>query len=676
MKCPETKKTPIADNYHGIKINDDYRWLEDGGSIEVCKWIKDQNSFAEKLLREKSNPDKFKIELMPFFNATSFTVPSLRNGKIFFMERNKNQNQFVLYAKNLQSEEILTLVDPNKTNKDGTTSLDYWKTSRDGNYVAYGLSEGGSENSTLYIKSVLTGKNIDKEIPNARFGIPKWLTDNSGFFYIKLPDPGTVPKKDLLYYYKIYFHKLGTDPKNDELIFGEDRPKEETFGYSLSEDEKYLFIKTSSNWTKNDLFVYDVINKEVKSLIEGHDAQFIPYTARDKIYLLTNYKAENFRILVANQDNIPKNVDDWDEVVPERKGVIENICFTKNKLLVVYLDNISHKIRVFDHNGEYMSKLAIPEHSSLTSIKAHREESDFFFGITNFFTAHQVYFYDSKNKKVKKYRESKNSLSEQRFSVKQEWYMSKDGTRVPMFIFHRKDIEYTGKNPTILYGYGGFGINITPSFPLGIIPLLRRGAVYAVANIRGGGEFGKSWHTDGILEKKINSYADFIATAEYLVKEKITNKEKLAIMGGSNGGLLVGATMILRPDLFKAVVSRVPLLDMVRFPKFLMAARWVHEYGDPQKVKDLKNILKWSPYHNVKKNIQYPSILFTTANKDSRVDPLHARKMAALLQNSNKDNISLVRTETEAGHGPGKSKSKQINEMADVLGFLDWQLFH
>jgi len=446
-------------------------------------------------------------------------------------------------------------------------------------------------------------------------------------------------------------------------------------GCSLSEDGKYLLIKASLDWIKNDVFIYDGEKEIIKAVIKEYDAQFIPYSSKDKIYLLTNYQAENFKILEAKLDDIPEKLADWNEIIPESKKVIKYITFTKNNILVIYLSNVCHKVKIFNYEGRYLEDLALPEYSSLSSINTHREEQDFYFGITNFFSAQEIFYYNSEACLVESYRKSGKSLNKKDFIIKQQWYKGKDGTKIPMFILHKNNLKYHGKNPTILCGYGGFGITVTPGFPLSFIPLLKKGAVYVIANIRGGGEFGDKWHKDGMLDKKINSFNDFIKAAEYLIDKKITNKEKLSIMGGSNGGLLVGAVMILRPDLFKAAVSKVPLLDMVRFPKFLMAARWIHEYGNPQKANDLKNILKWSPYHNVKKGVKYPSILFTTANKDSRVDPLHARKMAALLQNSNNYNIALLRTESNAGHGPGKSKIKQLEELSDILAFLDWQLF-
>ncbi len=670
---PKTPIKKVIDEIHGRKVADFFRWLENGKNSKVKKWVVEQNKFTQKLLQANSSPRKFQKELIKYFSIGAASVPIPVKGSYFWSERRALENQFVIYTKKGLNGRPRALINPNKINKSGTVSIAYWRVSPEGNYIAYGLSRGGDEMATLHILNVRTGKNIKEKIPHTRYASISWLPDETGFYYTRHPSPDSVPKGEEYFHCRIYFHKIGQDPRSDKLIFGPQRPKEENMDTTISPDGRYLVITSTDNWLKNNVYLYDIYKDITTPIVENIKARFIPYLAKDKIYFLTNHKAENYRVIATETRRLPLSVNKWPELIKEKKYPLQDISFTYSKILVTYLVNVSNKIEVLNYSGRRRGKVSLPKFS-LASVGARRTEKEFFFEIESFLSSGEVYRYDPKRDNYFIYKKAELTLSDREYVVEQKWYKSKDGTRVPMFTLYKRGVKLKNQNPTLLYGYGGFEHLITPNFPKVWLPFIKRGGVFAIANIRGGGEFGKKWHTSAILGKKQKSFDDFIWAAEFLIKRKYTSPEKLGIAGRSNGGLLVGACFTQRPNLFKAAVSIVPLLDMLRFPKFFIAKRWVSEYGDPAKLKDFKNIIKWSPYHNVKKDVEYPNVLFTTAENDSRVDPFHAYKMAALLQSINKRNVILLRTEVDAGHGPGKPLNKTIKEQADILSFLHWQL--
>lgn len=669
MKFPETKKEEICDDFFGVKIVDPYRWLEDSSSPEVKEWIDEQNSRTVRALHDKVF-ETFSDELVRNFKVTTFSNPVPRKGKYFYSERHPDEDHGVLYIKMGIDGSPVKLVDPNGMNSGNTISLDYWRVSPSGRYVAYGLSQGGDEMSTLYIKDVDTGEDLDDEISRCRHSQPSWLPDDSGFFYCRHPAVGTVSKNEEHLHTKVYFHKLGDNPENDELIFGKDRPKDDMLTLSISMDGRYLAISATQKWTENDIYIYDREAKKTTPLIVGIHAQIYGFFMKDKVIIRTNYKANNYRVLSMPIEFMFTPIDEWEEIIAEREYVLESLSQTKDSILAEYLVNACAKVEIFDHNGKWQDEIPLPSFSTLSGISTSREESEFFYGVTSFTLTKIIYRYNPDENVFVEYRKIDNPINPDDYVVKQERYLSKDGTSVPMFIFHRKDIVFDRPHPTILYGYGGFGYVASPGFMRGLVPWIERGGVYVVANIRGGGEFGEAWHKEGIKNKKQNSFDDFIFAGEYLIEQGCTSSDHLGILGGSNGGLLVSAVAVQRPDLFRVVCSKVPLTDMVRFPLFGMALRWVHEYGDPKNDDDLKNILKWSPYYNVKDKTEYPDFLFTTGEKDSRVDPLHSRKMTAILQATNKKNDILLFTEKEAGHGSGKPVKKVVENQAMVLSFF------
>ncbi|NTV44713.1 MAG: S9 family peptidase [Candidatus Yonathbacteria bacterium] len=669
----KNRKEPVVEKMHSITISDPYRWLEDGESPEVKEWIVSHNEMMSNVLRDDTF-EMFSDELVKNFKVVNFSNPVPVQGKYFYTERQPEEDQAVLYMKRGLDGKPVVLVNPNGTREGNTSTIDYWTESKSGKYVAYGISEGGNEMATLFVKNTDTNENLSEEIVHCRYSLIQWLPDDSGFFYTRNPRPGTVPKNEEYLHAKVYLHILGGNPDDDVLVFGADRPKDDMLDIVLSPDGKYLAIEVSRTWTENEIYVYDTETKETETLIAGIPAKFAIYFLQEKVLLKTNYNANNYRILQSSCAGMYRHVDEWEDFIPEREFSIKSVHVTKSKILVEYLVNVSSEVCTFGYNGAETDSIPLPIYSGLSGISAREDEEEFFYGVESFIFPKISYRYDPVSGTYHEYQKMDNPIVSEDYTVKQEWYISKDGTRIPMFIVHKKGIELNGENPTLLYGYGGFSSIQGPVFMRNWVPWIERGGIFVVANIRGGGEFGEQWHKDAMNEKKQNSFDDFIAAGEYLITDKYTDKDHLGILGGSNGGLLVAVAGVQRPDLFKAVCSRVPLTDMVRFPLFGIAMRWVHEYGNPEIKEEFERILQWSPFHNVKDDVEYPNFFFTTAEKDTRVDPLHARKMVARLEDVNKHNRVLISVETEAGHGPGKPIAKIVENQALTLSFLSKML--
>ncbi len=672
-KIPRTKKINVVDKIKGYNIVDSYRWLENSKDKKVKNWIDAQNKYSNSFLKNDTQKTISK-ELIKNFKVGNVTCPDSVGGRYFYLERQPHQDQMVLYYKKGLNGKPIKLVDPNSKRKGSTTTIDYWLPCWSGKYIIYGLSKGGDEMSTLYIMNVDKKNSPPVKIANCSHSSIQWLPDDSGFYYTKNPRPGSVPKNELRLHTKVYFHKLGNSPNNDKLIFGKNRPKDDMIGLSLSIDGKYLAIHASRTWSENEIYIYNRINNKLQPLIVNMPFKFTLHFLPNKAVLRTNYKANNFRLLSISLNAMTGEIRKWKEFCPEQKHLLKSVWVTKNSVLLEYLKNACSEVIVLNHSGRKTNKVPLPEISSIIEISTRETEKEFFYKYDSFTFPSKLCRFNPKNNHFDKYKFQKNPINPNNYSAKQKWFLSKDGTKIPIFIFHKKGVVLNSKNPTLLYGYGGFGINETPAFLRPYLSWFKRGGIFAIANIRGGGEFGELWHKSGIKKKKQNSFNDFIKASEFLISQKYTDQNHLGIIGGSNGGLLVSAVAVQRPDLFKAVCARVPLTDMVRFSKFGIAMRWIHEYGNPEIGKELKNILKWSPYHNVKNATEYPNILFTTATNDTRVDPLHARKMTALLQSVNKQNKILIYTETNAGHGQGKPISKFIEVQSLILTFFSKEL--
>lgn len=674
MNIFNTKREELTEEVVGIPVSDPYRWLEDEKDSEVKEWVEAQNIYAEKNLRGTSF-DLFQDDLASTFSETVFTVPVPGQGRHFYQERKSGEQQFVLYMKKGIDGDPVCVVNPNELDSSGSTTLSCWAKSRSSVYVTYEFSAKGTEMGTVYIKNVDTGEVFPDRLERCSHASIAWLPDDSGFFYDRHPHFGEVPANEERLHQKVYFHTLGTKQERDTLVFGEGRPKDDMISLKISPSGEHLAILVSHEWSQNDIYIYHIAKKTISPFIVGMEAKFSLAFSERKAFLLTNYKADKYRVLSAPMETWADTpIDEWAEFIPEGIHTLDSISVSKSKLLAHYLVNVCSEVHVYDHDGNREKPLPLPAFSAIHSIQARYYDEEFFYGIKSFTIPFAVYRYDPDIKDYGEYRTSPNPIRPDDYEVSQEWCISKDGTRIPLFVFHKKGIEKNSKNSVVLYGYGAHGSSLRPLFWKSFLPWVTRGGIFAVANIRGGGEFGKSWQETGSGLNKQNSFDDFIAAAEHLVAQKYTDAQHLGIYGGSMGGALVSAVSVQHPDLIKAVCAEVGITDIVRFPLFGMAVRWTGELGDPRNEKGLRAILKWSPYHNVKEGTEYPAYLFVTGENDARVNPLHSRKMTAMLQWAGKDNEVFLFTEKDAGHHAGKPTAKIVEGGARVLSFFAKEL--
>lgn len=671
LEPPPTRGTDQSDLLHGVDVADPYRWLESATDPAVQTWVERQNAYTRTHLDRFSERSVIKARLEELQFVTTTTAPTVVNGRYFFRRREGSQNHSVLYVrKGSYKADPKTLIDPNQFSEDGTVALDWTHISPDGSLIAYGKSANGDEKSTLYIKNVDTGEHLADTIPNTRYCGLAWAKDGKSFLYTRYPVPGTVAAGDENYNRRVYHHRLGDDWKNDKPVIEELVTKEEMVNPHGNSTHEWIFLTRSVDWTKNDLFFRPSDSDgPFKPIAVGLDAQVSADLVYGKLFIRTDYKAPRYRIMTAD----PKNPapEHWKELIPQQRGVITALSVMDHKLVVSLRENACSRILIHDLTGKQIDEVKLPTLGSTSGVSGEWDDSEFFFSFSSYAFPSTVYRYDLRARKLEAIDKMKINIDPSRYETHQVWFKSKDGTDVPMFVVHKTGIQLDGSNPTLLYGYGGFKISMTPRFSSSLFVWLERGGVYAVANLRGGGEFGSEWHRAGRREKKQNVFDDFIAAAETLIELRYTNSERLAISGGSNGGLLVGATLVQRPELFRAVVCRVPLLDMLRYHLHSIARLWIPEYGSAEDPEQFKWLYAYSPYHQVKSGTAYPATLFMTATSDSRVDPSHAWKMAARLQaNTSGDGPILLRTETKAGHGAGKPLSKRIESQLDSWVFL------
>jgi prolyl oligopeptidase len=672
---PVTRKDSVVEKIQGISVADPYRWLENGDSQEVRAWTLAQNAWTRSVLDPLPGRDRIKKRLTELLSIGTITAPDPRRGRYFYERREGQQNQPVLYFRDALNGQDHVLVDPNTLAQDGTIALDWWYASNDGKRLAYGLSSSGNEISTLYVVDVDTGRKLPDEITRTRAASVAWLPDASGFYYIRYPAPGTVPKGEENYHRRVYLHRLGDDPAKDAEIY---RPKkfEDWTSVDISRDGRWLMVTVYPSFDRNDLYVRDLKKpgSPFVTVAEGKNAFYNPSIVADRLYIQTTEDAPRGRVFVTNPVN-PARAN-WREVIPQTGATLESISLINDRIFAKYLDKASSRIKNLTRDGKMLGDIELPALGTTSGVAGEEDGDEAFFTFESFAYPPTVYRYDLKAEASKEWaRVEAPSVDAKSIEVGQVWYPSKDGTRISMFLVHRKGIKLDGNNPTLLYGYGGFNVSETPYFGRSLYNWLEHGGVYAVANLRGGGEYGEEWHKAGMLSNKQNVFDDFIAAAEFLIKDKITRSERLTILGGSNGGLLVAAAVTQRPELFHAAVCEVPLTDMLRYQNFLIAKLWVPEYGSADDPEQFKYLYAYSPYHHVREGTKYPAMLITTAESDSRVDPLHARKFAAALQAANaSDNPILVRIETKAGHGAGKPLTKIIDEATDMWSFIFWQL--
>jgi len=683
---PAVKVDVVEETIHGHKIADPYRWLEDANSPDSQEYVRAELAYTRSILDPLPGRDAIHQRLSQLLSIGNITTPQIGGPYYFYTRREGTQNQPVLLVREGIHGKDRTLVDANQLAADGTVALDWWFPSDDGKFVAYGTSGSGSEISTLQVIETATGKLLPDTIERTRIAQVTWKKDNSGFYYGRNPKKGDVPEGDEAYYLHIFYHALGSEPKNDPLIWGEGRKKEEILVSQLPDDDDRWLLLTAYEGSagKNELFLQDLkAGQDMKTtppveLTSGKDFHYSGEIFKGKLYITTNEDAPHFHLFAVDAAN-PSRAN-WKEIIPAEDGILQGIAIVDGKILAQYEQNASSQLKLFDLDGKALGDVKLPGIGSIQGLGGHWDRKETFFGFQSFTVPPSVYQVELASRKSSLWdKVSAPGIDPSAFEVRQIWYTSKDGTKVPMFVFHKKGLQLNGKNPTLLTGYGGFNVSLTPTFSGGRYLWLEHGGVFAVANLRGGSEFGEDWHRAGMLDKKQNVFDDFISAAEFLISDKITDKDHLAIQGGSNGGLLMGAMITQRPELFRAVVCAVPLLDMLRYQNFLIAKFWVPEYGSSEDAKQFDWLYAYSPYHHVKAGAEYPAIMFTTADSDSRVDPMHAKKMAALMQaeaanGKSKERPILLRIEPKAGHGAGKPITKQIEEGTDVYSFLFWQL--
>ncbi len=673
---PATRKdTTVEDNYFGTKVKDPYRWLEDDQSAETKDWVQKQNIVTFGYLGQIPYRDKIRKRLEQIWNYEKFGTPFKEGGKYYFFKNDGLQNQNVLYVQDNLNSEPRMVLDPNTFSADGTTSLQELDISKDGNFLAYSISKGGSDWRTIFVKDLRSNQMLPDQLEWAKFTNIAWQGD--GFYYTRFPEPAegaelTAANK----LGAVYFHKLGTPQKDDLPVYSDKTHPDRSFGAATTDDERFLIISGWESTSGNILYFKDLAKKA---------AAFVPIATTfekdfsvvnnidDKLIVLTNQSAPNQRLLLVN--TAMPEPEHWETLIPEDSAdVLQSAVVCGGKIVCSYLHNASSALRVFDLKGKFLKEVALPEIGALTGVSGKKDEQQAFFGFTSFLRPATIYSLDMNTLEIKVFKAPKLDFNPDAFTTEQVWYASKDGTKVPMFITRKKNIAYDGTNPTLLYGYGGFNISVTPAFSPSRAALLENNGIYAVANIRGGGEFGEKWHEAGTKCRKQNVFDDFIAAAEFLIDKKYTSRERLAIQGGSNGGLLVGACMTQRPDLFGVCFPAVGVMDMLRYHKFTIGYAWATDYGRSDVKDEFPCLYKYSPLHNIKK-AAYPATLVTTADHDDRVVPAHSFKFAATLQeNQQGDNPALIRIETSAGHGAGKPTSKSIEETADILSFMFWNM--
>ena len=669
INYPVTAKKIIEDTYFGTIIEDPYRWLEDDLSNETMEWVNRQNNVTFSYLNSIPFKNKIKNKLTNIWNYEKQTSPYFRGDYMYYYKNDGLQNQYVVYRKKGDSNEEVFL-DPNLFSDDGTVSLTGLYFSKDGSLLTYLISEGGSDWRKAIVMDVKTKEIIGDTLNNIKFSGISWK-GNNGFYYSSYDKPEGSELSDYTDRHKLYYHELNKSQKSDKIIFGDSKEKYRYVYSDVSDDNRYLFITASNLTDGNKLFMVDLKNKpneiQVISDDETTDSNVIE-TEGETIYIFTNFNAPNKRLVKTSIDRLNRKF--WEDVIPETENVF-SLSNGSGYFFAEYLVDAVSEVYQFDYNGKLIRKVDLPGIGSSSGFYGEKNQKELYFSFSNYYTPGNIYSYNPVNGKYNLYWKPEIDFTSEEYVSKQIFYESKDGTRVPMTITHKKDLVLNGKNPTILYGYGGFNISRTPGFSVTNAVWMDMGGIYAVPNIRGGGEYGKKWHNSGTKLNKQNVFDDFIAAAEYLISERYTSSDYLALRGGSNGGLLVGAVMTQRPDLMKVALPAVGVLDMLRYHKFTSGAGWAFDYGTSDESEEMfKYLLDYSPVHNVKENVQYPATLITTGDHDDRVVPAHSFKFAAHLQEKNiGKNPVLIRVEKDAGHGSGTPLSKVIDQYSDIFGF-------
>ncbi len=673
LAYPETRRVDVVDDYHGTKVADPYRWLEDLDGEETAAWVKAQNDVAKPFLERIPARESLKARLTELWNYERYGTPFEEGGRYFFFRNDGLQNQSVLYVADALDSEPRVLIDPNTFSEDGTISLSSVEVSRDGRLVAYSVSDGGTDWRIWRVRNVDTGQDLSDELRGIKFSGVSWAQNGSGFYYSRYPQraDGTYDDSKQV---KVYFHRLGTPQSDDELIFEiTDHPTRNP-GAFLTEDGRYLIIGVFDGYDSNAYYYKDLRreNAPVVRLLDAWDALYTFIGNDGSTFYFSTTKDAPLGRVIAIDTNRPEP-EHWRTLIPEAAETLEGVSYVGGKFHAQYLKDAQSLVRVYTPAGEHVRDVALPGIGSVGGFGGDSDDTETFFSFTSFTNPGAIYRYDVNTGEVTLWKQAESAgVDPEDYDVKQVFYTSKDGTRVPMFIVHRKGLSLNGENPTLLYGYGGFNISLTPGYSASRMAWLERGGVLAIPNLRGGGEYGEAWHEAGTKLKKQNVFDDFIAAAEWLIANGYTAPHKLAIQGGSNGGLLVGAVMTQRPDLFGAALPAVGVLDMLRYHTPSANARqWSSDYGLSENPEEFKALYAYSPYHNVEKGTCYPPTLVTTADHDDRVVPWHSFKFAAALQHAQDcANPILIRVETRAGHGAGTPTWMRIEQAADQWAFL------
>jgi prolyl oligopeptidase len=668
--APATPRDDVAETLHGERVVDPFRWLEDDRSARVREWTDRQNLRTRAALDALPERSAFAARLHELLSVGLVSTPRPIGGRIFHTRREGEQRQAVLYVRDGVLAPDRPLVDPNLIDREGLTTLDWYYPSRDGALVAYGLSRGGDELSTLRVIEVATGRDVGERIPHTQRSNVAWV--KGGFYYTFHPAPGTVPPGDENYHRRVAFHELGSERTRDVVVFGESRPKEDINTVAASPDGRWVLFSAWKGWARTDLYLHDRAHPErgLVTVIEGQDAIAAGTPGRDRIWLRTNLDAPNYRIVSA--PCVTPQASAWETIVPEGEHVIDNFDTTRDRVAVLRLERATSRLATYDQRGRDERPIALPSLGTIESVEGETDGELFGYTFQSFAQPPIAFVADARTGASTELLRLRMppGLDPSAIAVEQTSYRSRDGTEVSMFLVHRDDVRSSGDVPTLLTGYGGFNVSRTPLYSGGAAAWVEAGGLFALPNLRGGGEYGERWHRAGMLGSKQNVFDDFHAAAEALVTRGWTTPRRLAISGGSNGGLLVGAALTQRPELFAAVVCAVPLLDMLRYQNFRIARFWISEYGSAEQPEQYRWLRAYSPYHNIRAGVRYPPILFTTAEGDSRVDPMHARKMAALLQAQDGAATVLLRVDRDVGHGIGKPLDKQVQDFADQYAFL------
>lgn len=666
------KDSSVVDDYHGTEIADPYRWLEDDNSDETKAWVTSQNEVTFNYLDKIPYRKDVEKRLADIWDYEKFGSPFKEAGQYYYFKNDGLQNQFVLYKINKDGADEV-VIDPNKFSDDGTTSLAGTGFSKNGKYLAYFISEGGSDWRKGYVLDLESGEKLADELQWIKFSGISWAGD--GFYYSRYPvseDGDELSGKNE--YHSLYYHKIGDPQSKDELVYrNDDHPQRNVYG-GTTQDERWLTISESESTSGNTLKVKDLSkhNSPFVTLADGFDSDnYIIDSDKNRLLVMTNENAPKQKIMQVDINDFSAGMKPF---IEESEDVMQGPSIAGGKIFIEYLRNAASVVKVYDMAGNYQTDLELPGVGNVGSVSGKKEDAEAFFSFSSYTIPSSIYSLDTKTLKYETFKQPEIDFDFDAYETNQIWFESKDGTKVPMFVTHKKELKLDGTNPTLLYGYGGFDISLTPSFSITTLPILENGGVYAVANIRGGGEFGKEWHQAGTKERKQNVFDDFQAAAEHLISAGYTSSEKLGIRGGSNGGLLVGACITQRPDLYAVAFPAVGVLDMLRYHQFTIGWAWAGDYGRSDDPEAFEYLIKYSPLHNVKETA-YPATMVTTADHDDRVVPAHSFKFASELQTKhNGDNPVLIRVETSAGHGAGKPTSKIIAEQADIISFMFYNM--